>query len=144
VVLVVGYDRHPAGRAALTFAGELAGALNVPLHVVHAVNDGDDATSGPTNSTSASDGAVAEPEHLGDALDAAHVLWTYHRLTGDPATILLDAADEHSAAMLILGRPEQGLGATVGHIITGNVARNVLRRSTRPVVIVPEFGAAPR
>ena len=142
MALVLGYDRHPAGRAALTFAGELAGALNVPLHVVHVISDGDDATGGPTNSTSAS--ASDETRHLEDALDAAHVQYTYHRLTGDPATILLDAANEHSAAMLILGRPEQGLGATVGHIITGNVARNVLRHSTRPVVIVPEFGAAPR
>jgi nucleotide-binding universal stress UspA family protein len=144
VALVVGYDRHPAGRAALRFAGELAGALNVPLHVVHVIDVGDDASSGATDSTDAGDGAAAEPEHLGDAFDAAHVQWSYDRLTGDPATVLLDAANQRSAAMLILGRPEQGLGAAVGHIITGNIARNVLRRSTRPVVIVPEFGAAPR
>lgn len=35
MALVVGYDRHPVSRAALLFAAELAGALNVPLHVVH-------------------------------------------------------------------------------------------------------------
>jgi nucleotide-binding universal stress UspA family protein len=42
--------------------------------------------------------------------------------------------------MLIVGRPEHGVGAAVGHLITGSVARNVLRRSNRPVVVVPEFG----
>lgn len=138
MVLVVGYDRHPASRAALIFAGELAGALNVPLHVVHVVDDADDAVTAPTTSTSG--GADAESQHVADALDAANLSWTYQRLRGDPATVLLDTTNEHSASMLIVGRPEHGVGAAVGHLITGSVARNVLRRSNRPVVVVPEFG----
>lgn len=144
MALVVGYGHHPASRAALVFAGELAGALNVPLHVVHVVNEGDDVATLPTGSTGFADGEAADRGHLGEAFDAAHVQWTYHRLSGDPATVLLHAADQHAASMLIIGRPEQGLGAAVGHIITGNVARNVLRRSTRPVAVVPEFVAATR
>jgi nucleotide-binding universal stress UspA family protein len=138
VVLVVGFDRHPASRAALIFAGELAGALNVPLHVVHVVDDADDAVTAPTTTTSR--GADTESQYVADALDAANVSWTYHRLRGDPATVLLDTTNEHSASMLIVGRPEHGVGAAVGHLITGSVARNVLRRSNRPVVVVPEFG----
>jgi len=135
VVLVVGYDRHPASRAALVFAGELAGALNVPLHVVHVIDDADD--TGPGN-----DDVDAERQHLADALRA--VQWSYHRLSGDPATALLEASNRHGASMLIVGRPEQGIGAAFGHMITGNVARNLLRHSTRPIVIVPEFGIAPQ
>jgi nucleotide-binding universal stress UspA family protein len=134
VVLVVGYDRHPASRAALVFAGELAGALNVPLHVVHVVDDPDHAGLGAED-------VDAERQHLGDAL--GDVQWTYHRLRGDPATALLEVTNQHAASMLIVGRPEQGVGATIGHMITGNVARNLLRRSHRPVVVVPEFGTAP-
>jgi len=130
VVLVIGYDRHPASRAALVFAGELAGALNVPLHVVHVVDDADDAGTEDLD---------AERQHVADAL--GDVQWTYHRLQGDPATALLEAANQHGALMLIVGRPEQGISAAIGHIITGNVARNLLRRSNRPVLIVPEFGA---
>jgi nucleotide-binding universal stress UspA family protein len=132
VVLVVGYDRHPASRAALVFAGELAGALNVPLHVVHVVDDADHAGAG------GEDLDAAGRQHVGDAL--GEVQWTYHRLRGDPVTVLLEAGSQHGASMLIVGRPEQGIGAAFGHLITGNVARNLLRRSNRPVVVVPEFG----
>ena len=135
MVLVVGYDRHPASRAALVFAGELAGALNVPLHVVHVIDDADDAGPGGED-------VDAERQHLADALGA--VQWTYHRLQGDPATVLLEATHQHGASMLIVGRPEQGIGAAFGHMITGNVARNLLRHSNRPIVVVPEFGKAPQ
>lgn len=145
MVLVVGYDRHPASRAALVFAGELAGALNVPLHVVHVVDDADDDDTAPTTSTRhGAEDLDAESHYVADALDAADVQWTYHRLRGDPATVLLETTNQHSASMLIVGRPEHGIGAAVGHIITGNVARNLLRRSNRPVVVVPEFGTVSR
>jgi nucleotide-binding universal stress UspA family protein len=141
VVLVVGYDRRPASRAALVFAGELAGALNVPLHVVHVVDDADDAVTAASTSTSRDTGdRDAESQYVADALDPVNVSWTYQRLRGDPGTVLLDTMNEHSASMLIVGRPEHGVGAAVGHLITGSVARNVLRRSNRPVVVVPEFG----
>ncbi|WP_045376778.1 universal stress protein [Mycobacterium kyorinense] len=80
MALVVGYDRDPAGRAALLFAGELAGALG-----------------------------------------AADLQWTFHQIRGDPAEALLDVA-------------------ALGHIVSGSVARNVLRHSHRPVVVVPEYG----
>jgi len=138
VVLVVGYDRHPASRAALVFAGELAGALNVPLHVVHVVDDADDADTAPPNSTSRDEDLDAQHQHVADAL--GDVQWTYHRLRGDPATVLLEATNQHRASMVIVGRPEHGIGAAFGHMITGNVARNLLRHSNCPVVVVPEFG----
>jgi nucleotide-binding universal stress UspA family protein len=143
VVLVVGYDRHPASRAALVFAGELAGALNVPLHVVHVVDDADNAVTTPASSAGvAGEDLDAARQHVADAL--GDVQWTYHRLRGDPAAALIEVTNQHGASMLIVGRPEQGIGAAIGHIITGKVARNVLRRSTRPVVVVPEFGVAPQ
>lgn len=131
MTLVVGYDSHPASRAALVFAGELAGALNVPVHVVH-VADGPDAAERDTD---------VERRRVGDALGAADVQWTYQSSPGDPADVLLEAADKHSALMLVLGRPEQGVEATFGHLMTGSVARNVLRHSPRPVVVVPEYMA---
>jgi nucleotide-binding universal stress UspA family protein len=141
VVLVVGYDRHPASRAALVFGGELAGALNVPLHVVHVVDDADDDATSPATGLGGED-LDAERQHVADAL--GEVQWTYHRLQGDPVTALLEASNHHGALMVIVGRPEQGIGAALGHMITGNVARNLLRRSNRPVVVVPEFGTVPR
>lgn len=143
MALVVGYDRHPASRAALVFAGELAGALNVPLHVVHVVDDADNAVTMPAGSAVVGgEDLDAERQHLADAL--GNVQWTYHRLRGDPSTALLEVTNQHGASMVIVGRPEQGIGAAIGHIITGNVARNLLRHSNRPVVVVPQFGTAPQ
>jgi len=141
VALVVGYDAHSASRAALVFAGDLAGAWNVPVHVVHVI----DFDMGPLIGASAgSPNATqqhfdAERQHIGDLLDSGGVQWGYHLVSGDPVDALLKAADEHAASMLVIGRPEQGIGATVGHFVTGAVARNLLRRSHRPVVVVPEF-----
>jgi nucleotide-binding universal stress UspA family protein len=134
VVLVVGYDSRPASRAALVFAGELAGALNVPVHVVHVV-DGPDANPGDADS---------EGRRVRDALGGADLQWTYQRTSGDPADVLVQAADEHAATMLVLGRPEQGVEAAFGHLVTGSVARRVLRHSPRPVVVVPEYRGGPR
>jgi nucleotide-binding universal stress UspA family protein len=134
VALVVGYDAHPASRAALVFAGDLGGALNIPVHVVHVVDS--DVAGAPNATEQRFD---AERQHIGDALDSAGVQWQYHLVPGDPVDALLQAADDHAASMLVVGRPEQGIGAAVGHLVTGAVARNLVRRSHRPVVVVPEF-----
>ena len=111
MALVVGYDRHPASRAAVLFAGELAERrLNT------------------------------ERQHVGEALDAVHVQWTHRVLHGDPVTTLLKAADECAATLIVVGRPQHGLGPVLSHVVTGTVTRNLLRHSTRPVAVVPEFG----
>jgi nucleotide-binding universal stress UspA family protein len=139
VALVVGYDRHPASRAALLFAGQLAGALNVPLHVVH-VADASDSTLGAGPPTSADDHQLlrAEQRSVRAALESTGVQWSYHVMSGDRVAALIEAASEHAASMIIVGRPEHGIGATLGHIVSGAVARGLLRRSPRPVVVVPE------
>ena len=139
MVLVVGYDRHPASRAALLFAGQLAGALNVPLHVVH-VADASDSTLGVEPPTPADDPQhlQAEQRPVRTALENTGVQWSYHVMSGDPVAALITAASEHAASMIIVGRPNKGVGATLGHIVSGAVARGLIRRSPRPVVVVPE------
>ncbi|HUO39635.1 MAG TPA: universal stress protein [Mycobacterium sp.] len=139
MALVVGFDRHPASRAALRFAGELAGALNVPLHVVHVADLSDSSLGEPTPDAPELTGRRSDPQqHVAATLDPAQVQWTYHRMDGDPVAALLQAAAEHAAEMIVVGRPEQGIGAVFGHIVTGAVARTLIRRSRRPVVVVPE------
>ncbi|MGH3555622.1 MAG: hypothetical protein ACRDT5_24130, partial [Mycobacterium sp.] len=98
-----------AGRAALVFAGEFAGALNVPVHVVHVVDGpGSPAASKVSDRTTERDPDI-ERQRVADAL---------------------------------VGRPEHGVEAALGHIVSGSVARNVLRHSRRPVVVVPEYGGS--
>lgn len=143
MALVVGYDQHPASRAAVLFAGELAGALDVPVHVVHVVDMSDRAAATAEGSGEGEPTPDAEPQHIpgqvGDALDWARVQWTYHLCHGDPAAALLQAADEHAATLIVVGRPQQGIRSMLGHLVGGRVARNLLRHSTRPVAVVPEF-----
>ncbi|QLL05347.1 universal stress protein [Mycobacterium vicinigordonae] len=145
MALVVGYDRHPASRAAVLFACELAGALNVPVHVVHVVDISDGVISGSSGESS---DAVkrrldTERRHVGEALDAAHVRWEYHLLNGEPVKALLKIAEDCAAILIVVGRPQHGIGPTLSHIVSGTVTRNLLRRSTRPVAVVPEFADSP-
>jgi nucleotide-binding universal stress UspA family protein len=141
MALVVGYDRHPASRAAVLFAGELAGALGVPLHVVHVVDIVDSPISGAeaTAADAVERRLNTERLHVGEALDAANVQWQYHLLDGDPVTALLKTADDCAATMIVVGRPQRGIGPVLSHIVTGTVTRNLLRHSTRPVAVVPQF-----
>jgi nucleotide-binding universal stress UspA family protein len=142
MALVVGYDRHPASRAALLFAGGLAAGLDAPLHVVHVVDMSDSPISGPPDASAeaAERRLNAERQHVGEALDAAHVQWAYHVMSGDPVAALLKTADECAATMIVVGRPQHGIGPALSHLVTGTVARNLLRHSTRPVLVVPRFG----
>ncbi|MEB4211209.1 universal stress protein [Mycobacterium sp. 94-17] len=141
MALVVGYDRHPASRAAVLFTGGLANAMDVPVHVVHVVDRSDSAFF--ATSTDAADTVErrlsTERRHVGEILDATHVRWTYHLLDGDPVAALLKTADDCAATLIVVGRPQHGIGSVVSHLVTGAVARNLLRHSTRPVAVVPEF-----
>lgn len=141
MALVVGYDRHAASRAAVLFAAELAGALNVPVHVVHVVDLADGASSGSSGESAEAIKRTlnTERQHVGDALDAAHVQWEYHLLNGDPVEALLKTADDCAATLIVVGRPQHGISPTLSHIVSGTVTRNLLRYSTRPVAVVPEF-----
>lgn len=141
MTLVVGYDRHRASRAAVLFASELAGALKVPVHVVHVVDISDGAISGSSGDSA---NAVkrkldAERQHVGEALDAAGVQWDYHLLNGDPVKALLKTADDCAATLIVVGRSQHRIAPTLSHLLTGAVIRNLLRHSTRPVAVVPEF-----
>ena len=140
MTLVVGYDGHQASKAAVTFAGNLGAALHEDLHIVRVHDLGDTHPPGSEQGDlrAADSYALADRERIGSALDRAGVEWAFCGLHGDPATALLDAADTLSASMIVIGRPERGLGATLGHLVTSAVARTLIRRSPVPVVVVPE------
>lgn len=136
MALIVGYDRHPASRAALRFAAELAGALNVALHVVHVADVADTSINAPPTAPADQRQRGIDPTQIAALLPAGSQ-WSYHLMDGDPVAALIEAASEHAASMIVVGRPEQGFSAAIGHIVSGAVARNLIRRSPRPVVMVP-------
>lgn len=139
--LVVGYDQHAASWAALSFAAALAVRLNACLHIVHVV-DLEDYPVDPDAADWEEGGQTqlnAEREQVRFALKGVdRPLWSYTAVRGEPVRCLLDAADKHEALMLVVGTPEHGLSATVNHLLAGSIERGLLRKSGRPVVVVPE------
>ena len=144
--LIVGYDEHPASRAALKFAAGLSRRLDAELNVIHVVTM-DDYPIDPDNAEWEANG---ERELAAEREDARRILqahgasrWTYDVLRGEPVRLLVEACERHDAAMIIVGKPEQGLGAMLGHLVSGSISRGILHRSHRPVIIVPENSDSP-
>lgn len=111
--------------------------LKVPLTVVH-VADLSDMVIGSERSDSTDDRrSDLERQHIATVLpDELH--WSYTLVGGDPVDALIAAASQYAATMIVVGRPQHGISATIGHIVSGAVARNLMRRSPIPVAVVPE------
>jgi nucleotide-binding universal stress UspA family protein len=136
VAVIVGYDRHPASRAALLFAAELTAALQVPLAIVHVTDLSDMIGAEPSQSRDERH-AELERQRIAAVL-SDEVRWSYALVGGDPVDALIGAASRYAASMIVVGRPQQGISAAIGHIVSGAVARHLVRRSPIPVVVVPE------
>lgn len=137
--LVVGFDRHPASHAALTYAMDLAGRLNAFLHVAHIV-DTDDLPIDP-------DSADWE-QCIGDVVDqerreACAMLaaipgnWAFYSRRGNPARLLTMIADANDALMLIIGTNRGGMMSLVERAVGESVSATLARHAHRPVLLVP-------
>lgn len=143
--IVVGYDEHPASRAALAFAAALAFRLDAELNIIHvlSLDDYPIDPDGPDWEACAEREVSDEREKAREVL-GAHGLtkWTYDVQRGNPVRLLVDACEKRDALMIIVGKPEQGFGAMLNHLVTGSISRGLLHTAHRPVVIVPENGEA--
>lgn len=138
--LVVGFDSHRASHAALSFAIELAAALNAYLHVVHIV-DVDDLPVDPDSDDWEQriiDGLERERAEAKALLTASPGNWTYHSHRGDPARLLRAIADANDAAMILIGAPRRDLMSRMERILGESVSARLIQHSRRPVVLVPE------
>lgn len=134
--LVVGFDRHPSGQAAVTTAACLASRLGARLLVVHVV----DLEDYPLDPDAAdweeyAEAAVArEREQVRALLTGFDVPWEFLAERGDPAGRLIALAAEYDALMIVIGLPRPGLAV---HLLEASVARRVARRTDRPVLLAP-------
>ncbi len=139
--LIVGYDEHPASQAALKFAAGLSAQLGAELNVIHVVTLSDYPID-PDNAEWETNGEreiSAEREVARRILEGQGTLaWTYDILRGEPVRLLVEACKRHDASMIIVGKPEKGLGAMLSHLVSGSISRGIMHRSKRPVIIVPE------
>ena len=116
---ILAYDASPKAEEALFVATYLAEAGKVPLVVVTVMEPGKTTGAGET--------------HVREYLDLHEVAATMVLREGAPvAQIIVAAADEHSANMIISG----GYGAhPVVEVVLGSTVDQVLREAGRPVLI---------
>ncbi|MFI1163450.1 universal stress protein [Streptomyces sp. NPDC020801] len=133
--VVAGLDGRRASVAAADWAAREALLRGVPLRLVHAWEQ----LIVPYASL-AQVAVPPDPERSAQLLARARDHLTHRhpglevttdRLSGDPATALVAAAAD--AELLVLG--SRGLGRTAGFLL-GSVARTVVARAGRPVVLV--------
>lgn len=143
ILVPVDFSEH--SKAALMFAGELAGCTSNPLIVLHVVHDPGDAPGFYA-------GRQTENE-LMDMEDAATKMMDEYMtqivvehpdcaslehaetalLVGLPVTRILEAANKAGARMIVMGsKGRTGLS----HILLGSKAEQIVRLSPIPVTIV--------
>ncbi|MGE3289113.1 MAG: universal stress protein [Pseudonocardia sp.] len=133
--IVLGYDSSPGARRALGIAIELARRFEVPLVLVHGI-------APPTRVGEEANEARAaidelDTERLAPAVAAARaagVVPVVEVLDEKPAQALVDAADAHDAAVIVVGT--WGDSPLRGALL-GSVAHKLLQLSHRPVLCVP-------
>jgi nucleotide-binding universal stress UspA family protein len=137
--LVVGFDRHPASRAALSYALDLAARIGAFVHVAHIV-DTDDLPIDPD----AADWEQAVTEAVDQERRGACVLlehaaspWTYYSRPGRPAQLLAGLADTYDAEMIIIGAARGGLISLLERLLGESVSTSLVHHAHRPVLLVP-------
>ncbi len=139
--VVIGFDGTVGSHAALFAAIELAHATARAVAVVHVEHTPPIVTASTAMGPGA--GAMVQAEDAfaeicrrdcADILDHAHVPWTFEVRRGDPADELADAAAEHEASYLVVGRHgHHGLG----RLLAGSVSQRLLHRARHALLIVP-------
>lgn len=139
--IVVGFDGTVGSHAALFAAINLAHATHRPVAVVHVEHTQPIAAAGTAMGPGA--GAMIEAEdafaevcrtNCTEILDAAGVRWTFEIRHGNPADELADAAAEHTATYLVVGRlGHHGLA----RLLAGSVSQRLLHHARHPLLIIP-------
>jgi nucleotide-binding universal stress UspA family protein len=136
--MLVGHDSHPASRAAVRLAADLASRLSAYLHVVHVVDLGDT----PIDADSAEWDDAANQTVIKLQADARELLadftldWSYHACHGDPVELLARIAVEYDVMLVAVGAT--GRNITRRLLEGGSVSRRLLRYHAKPVLVVPE------
>ncbi len=140
--LLVAVDFSKYGQHAFESAIRLAGDLRARLVLLHAV-PGRFLAAGPEYVVAGLRDDVETVEEEEEALELTAMANKARAeglevdpvlREGDPATIILEEADKHDAALIILGTH----GRTgFRRLMLGSTAEAVSRRSARPVLIVP-------
>jgi nucleotide-binding universal stress UspA family protein len=138
--ILVAVDDSPAALAAVHAAVELALLGGGRIRFVHVIGDGDLVRAlsriGHEDRLDAKrdQAAASLLRHVSAAADRAGVLAETATVTGEPAGLLLAAARDWDAQIVVMGRSDV---RGPGRAYVGSVTRAVLEFSEVPVLVVP-------
>ncbi len=139
--IVVGFDGTVGSHAALFAAIDLAQATLRPIAVVHV--DHIQPITAAASTIGLGAGAMIEAERAlaevcrhdcAEVLDAAGVGWTFEVRHGKPVDELTDAATEHTAAYIVVGRHGH---RGIARLLAGSVSQGLLHHARHPLLIIP-------
>ena len=136
--ILVGVDDSQSPRVALSWAADLSRRANLELHAATVV-EGRRLARTPEGDIERRREHIHRLEVCSAELPADVPRPKEHLLEGDPATVLLDAATQLGADLLVVGG--RGEGGFLD-LVLGSVAHHLMRRTTLPLAVVPA-GADP-
>jgi nucleotide-binding universal stress UspA family protein len=122
--IVAGTDGSASAERAIDRAGELAHALDAPVHVVTVL--------AAASAVGTADKVVADSR---ERLETRGVKVQTHVRSGDPAAELLKVAEAEHAQMIVLGN--RGMTGGPARRILGSVPNDVSHHARCDVLIVP-------
>ena len=133
--IVLGYDESPGARAALETAIDLARRFERPLVLVYGVAPpGGLGEEFRSHSRALSELGEAATAHAVEQARAAGVETVVELVQAKPADALVQVADQHDAAVIVVGL--WGESPLRGAIL-GSTPHRLLHISSRPVLCVP-------
>jgi nucleotide-binding universal stress UspA family protein len=133
--IVVGVDGSADSTAAVELAATLAASTRQPLLIVWVRH-----LPAFIEASSALGEANAALDDLGDRLEAdiketlsaRDVAWTFEARRGDPASQIMEAADEREASLVVVGH--RGHNQAVS-LLLGSVATRLVHHANQPVLV---------
>ncbi len=146
--IVAALDFQPDSHAAFKAACDMALSKDCPLVLVHA-SPGRFLAPGPewavpdlhadVETVAAEDEAIELTAWAEKARALGIHVETVAR-EGDPVQVIMDAADEHDADLIITGSHHRG---PVGRLLMGSISKALVAKSERPVLVVPQATGRP-
>ena len=137
--IVLGLDGSPGAEAAAQWCAAHAGRLGADIVAVHAIPPvvagslpvpGFEQSMGDTGRAALHDALQQWCSPLHDA----GVPFDTRVVDGDPATAIMELADEVDAAMVVVGRRGHG---GLAELLLGSVPRRLTHQCEHPVLVVP-------
>ncbi|RQG87920.1 universal stress protein [Natrarchaeobius halalkaliphilus] len=141
MAIVAAVDREERSRHVIREAERLADSFGDSIHVVHVltrsefVEMGVDSAESGTDGVSMDDIRDAATRIAAEAGDDIESEWEAVGLIGDPATRVIEYADEQDARYVVVAPRKR---SPTGKVLFGSVAQTVLLNADRPVVTVLE------